>query len=197
MVAAPQELGATHDVLARATDKQLVRAYNAGSSRAFDEIVERHRLRLTYVARRYADNEHDAQDILQDALFKASRNLHGFRNEASLSTWLHRLVMNSGHDYIKHKRRMSYLSLDDADKVNPDSNPLLAHDPTASVERQIMLRQVLGRLPETQRRAILLLDVAGLTVEKAAQEMGVRPGTVKSRRNRARTALKGHIRDTE
>ncbi|WP_018298171.1 RNA polymerase sigma factor [Corynebacterium lubricantis] len=170
------------------TDQELINAFNLGEARAFSIIVERHRPRLLPVARRYAKNEHDAQDILQEALFKAACNLQGFRNEATLSTWLNRLVMNSGYDHIKHRRRIAHLSLDDA-KLNTDSNPALGHDPISQLDRVIMLRQIMGRLPAAQRRAILLIDVAGLTVERAAREMGVRPGTIKSRRARGREAL--------
>ncbi|MHA2790206.1 RNA polymerase sigma factor [Corynebacterium sp. S7] len=171
------------------TDQELIAAFNMGDTRAFSVIVERHRPRLLPVARRYAKNEHDAQDILQEALLKAACNLQGFRNEATLSTWLHRLVMNSGYDYIKHRRRIAHMSLDDESKINTDSNPSLGHDPIAQLDRVIMLRQVMGRLPAAQRRAILLIDVAGLTVERAAREMGVQPGTIKSRRARGREAL--------
>ncbi|WP_257159008.1 sigma-70 family RNA polymerase sigma factor [Corynebacterium cystitidis] len=171
------------------SDADLVAAFNAGHARAFSEIVRRHRARLTYVARRYAKNDHDVQDIVQEALFRAARNLHSFRNESSLSTWLHRLVINAGHDHMVRRQRSTYVSLDDENKVNQDVNPLLAHDPTTHVERALVLREVVSRLPAAQRRALLLIDVAGLTIERAAQEMGVQPGTVKSRRARARKAI--------
>lgn len=184
-------------VLTYLSDQQLVTAFNEGQGRAFSIIVERHRPQLLRVARKYAKNEHDAQDIVQEALLKAANNLRGFRNEAKLSTWLHRLVMNSGYDYIKHRRRQAHLSLDDNERIAPDKNMALAHHPMEQLDRVLMLRQVIEQLPAAQRRAILLIDVAGLTVERAAREMGVQPGTVKSRRNRARRALHNHLNAEE
>ncbi|SDM02286.1 RNA polymerase sigma-70 factor, ECF subfamily [Corynebacterium mycetoides] len=172
------------------TDQQLVEAYKAGDPHAFAHIVRRHKPRLAYIARRYAKNEQDTQDILQEALFKASRKMHTYRAEATLSTWLHRLVMNTGYDHMAAgRKRMRDISIDDTDRVSVDANPLLAHDPTTGVERAIVLRQAIEALPTAQRTALLLIDVAGLTVERAAREMGVKPGTVKSRRSRARQAV--------
>ncbi len=161
-----------------------------GDPRAFAAIVQRHKARLLFVARRYSRNEHDVQDILQEALFRASRNLHTYRSEATLSTWLHRLVMNSGYDHVKASRKRTRdVSIDDEQALSTDANPYLAYDPTAHLARTITLRQALLNLPATQRRALLLIDVAGYSVDHAATEMGVPPGTVKSRRARARTAL--------
>lgn len=172
------------------SDQQLVEAYMGGDPRAFTAIVQRHRARLVYVARRYSRNENDVEDILQEALFKASRNMHTYRSEATLSTWLHRLVMNTGFDHVKASRkRLRDVSIDDDERISPEANPVLAHDPTAHLDRTIVVRQALEALPETQRRALVLIDVIGLSVERAAAEMGVQPGTVKSRRARARAAL--------
>ncbi|AWB85185.1 RNA polymerase subunit sigma [Corynebacterium liangguodongii] len=176
--------------LAQRTDRQLVEAYKAGDPRAFAHIVKRHTPRLVRIARRYARSEEDMQDIVQEALFRASRNMHTYRSEATLSTWLHRLVMNSGYDHVAAARkRFRDVSLDDGAQGAHEANPLLAHDPTGSIDRDIVLRQAIEALPEAQRKALLLIDVAGLTIERAACEMGVKPGTVKSRRSRARESV--------
>lgn len=177
------------------TDQELVEAYKAGDPHAFAQIVRRHRPRLAYVAKRYARNEQDTQDIVQEALFRAARKMHTYRCEATLSTWLHRLVMNSGYDHMMAgRKRLRDVSIDDTDGVPVEINQLLAHDPTPAVDGAIVLRQAIEALPAAQRRALLLIDVAGLTVERAARELGVRPGTVKSRRSRARTAVAAAVR---
>lgn len=172
------------------TDKALVKEYVAGDHQAFAIIVQRHRKRMLAVARRYARNEHDAQDIVQDALFKASRNMHTFRSESALTTWLHRLVLNAGYDHAKRAdNKRQHASLDDTEHFNQDSNRYLAHDPLGNLDRLLALRQAMGQLPAAQRRALMLIDVAGYSINSAATHLGVRPGTVKSRRNRARQAL--------
>lgn len=172
------------------TDRQLAADYAAGDTRAFKVIVKRHRQRMYYVARNYARNEQDAQDIVQEALLRASRSLHTYRGEAQLSTWLHRTVTNAALDHqrkaIKRERTVSY---DDQTVVDQDSNRLLAHDPTATLEQFLALRQAVAKLPAAQQKALVLVDVYGMSVEHAAEELGVRPGTVKSRRHRAREAV--------
>ncbi|WP_342318738.1 sigma-70 family RNA polymerase sigma factor [Corynebacterium mayonis] len=179
-------------------DNKLVEAYMGGDPRAFAAIVQRHKPRLVYIARRYSRNENDVEDILQEALFKASRSMHTYRHESTLSTWLHRLVMNCGFDHAKaRRRREGEVSIDDDRRISVDANLSLAHDPMSHLDRAILVRQALADLPEAQRLALLLIDVAGLTVDNAAAEMGVQPGTVKSRRARARVALAEFIKTRE
>ncbi|OEX92154.1 RNA polymerase sigma factor [Corynebacterium sp. Marseille-P4321] len=176
------------------TDRQLVADYLAGDGRAFTQIVKRHWQRLYFVARNYARDEHDAQDIVQDAFFKAARNMHTYRGDAKLSTWLHRMCINAA---IDHQRRVVRacppVSLDDDETVTADANKYLSYNPLENAERVIAMRQALAVLPTAQRKALWLIDVAGMTVEHAADELGVKPGTVKSRRYRAREAVAAAI----
>lgn len=172
------------------TDRQLAADYSAGDTRAFKVIVKRHRQRMYFVARNYARNDHDAQDIVQEALLRASRSLHTYRGEAQLSTWLHRTVTNVALDHQRRaSRREQTVSYDDETIISQDYNRLLAHDPTATLEQFLALRQAVAQLPAAQQKALVLIDVYGMSVEHAARELGVRPGTVKSRRYRAREAV--------
>lgn len=171
-------------------DFALVRAYLAGDKAAFTTIVSRHSARLLAVARRYARNEHDAHDILQDALFKASRHLHTFRFEAALGTWLHRLVMNSGHDYITHRQRRESPHLDDTEDSSRETHPALSHDPFGHLDLSLTLEAALKQLGPAQAHALVLVDLYGLDIASAAKIANVRPGTIKSRRGRAREQLR-------
>ena len=174
------------------TDGRLVANYIGGDLRAFTEIVERHRARLLWVARKYGHNEDDAQDILQEALFKASCNLHTWRHESSLSTWLHRLVMNSGWDFRNHRRQIEVATLDD-DALPHDINPHLAIDPIGERDKLLQLEESLARLRPDQRTALWLIDVEGYSVSHVAEREGVQPGTIKSRRSRAREMLRSEL----
>ena len=174
------------------TDGRLVENYIDGDLRAFTEIVERHRARLLWVARKYGHNEDDAQDILQEALFKASCSQHTWRYESSLSTWLHRLVMNSGWDFRNHRRQFEVPTLDD-DSLPHDINPHLAVDPIGERDRMLQLEETLACLRPDQRTALWLIDVEGYSVSHVAEQEGVQPGTIKSRRSRAREALREQL----
>ena len=178
------------------SDEALAAEYLKGDVRAFEAIVDRHTPRLIAVARRNARNHHDAQDIVQEALLKASLNMHTFRSEAALATWLYRLVVNAGHDHAKraeNKRR--HLSLDDEDTMVPAMINAAAYAPFQNFDRIMALRQILAKMPSAHRRALMRIDVQGLTVNTAARELGVAPGTVKSRRHRAREMIVDYFAD--
>lgn len=177
------------------TDGELVKDYVAGDVRAFAVIVRRHRQRMYVVARQYARSEQDAQDIVQEALLRASKSMHTYRGEAQLGTWLHRTVINIALDHHRKRRRLPQSVSLDEEQVTQDANRLLAHDPTATLEQFLALRQAVATLPVAQRKALLLIDVYGYSVTSAADRLGVRPGTVKSRRSRARETVAAGIAD--
>ncbi|ART20265.1 RNA polymerase subunit sigma [Corynebacterium striatum] len=175
--------------MADRSDHELVDAFIAGDNKAFSLIVERHRARLAMVARRYTHNDTDAQDVLQEALLRASCNLHKYRRESALSTWLHRLVMNSGYDFLNHRANRENASLD-VDFVEDDRNHLLAHNPNENLEDTLALREAMELLHKDHREALYWTDVEGYAIAEVAALQGVAPGTIKSRRARARRALR-------
>ncbi|OHO63266.1 sigma-70 family RNA polymerase sigma factor [Corynebacterium sp. HMSC036D02] len=177
---------------AQPTDRELVDAFIGGDTKAFSAIVEKHRARLTAMARRYTRNDDDAQDIVQEALLKASCNMASYRHDAALSTWLHRLVMNSGYDFLNHRSNRENASLD-AEIIEDDRNYALAHNPSENLAERITVAQAMETLREDQREALYLTDVAGYPIDTVAKVQGVAPGTVKSRRARARQVLRAAI----
>lgn len=174
------------------SDDELVDAFLAGDTRAFSTIVEKHRTRLTRVARKYTRNDTDAHDIVQDALLKASCNLPKYRRDAKLSTWLHRLVMNSGYDFLNHRANRENASLD-AEEIDNERNWAIAHDPMRNIDQHIMVKEAVMQLREDQREALYLTDIAGHSVAEVAAIQGVKPGTIKSRRARAKEVLRAAI----
>ena len=171
------------------SDHELVEAFIEGDNKAFSVIVERHRARLTTVARRYTHNDTDAQDVVQEALLRASCNLHKYRRKSALSTWLHRLVMNCGYDYVKHRSNQQNSSLD-VDFIDDDRNHLLAHNPSEFLGDKLAVHEALEQLRQDQRDALYWTDIEGYGIAEVAAAQGVAPGTIKSRRARARSVLR-------
>lgn len=172
------------------TDHELVEKYLGGDHLAFHEIVTRHYPRLIWVATRISRNEHDAHDIVQDALLRASQKLDGFRGDAELSTWLHRLVTNSALDHVRAKSRQRTVPLDE------DRNPghlVYPHDPIHRVDLALMLRGALKAVRPDQAEALILVDAIGHSVAEVARAGGVAPGTVKSRRARAKARIRREL----
>ncbi|WKD62285.1 ECF RNA polymerase sigma factor SigM [Corynebacterium ciconiae DSM 44920] len=171
-------------------DVQLVHEHLAGNEKAFSRIVRQHHTKLFLTARRYSRTEHDAWDILQEALLKASQRMHTFRAEATLSTWLHKLVSNTGYDFTHRRPHQRHeLAVMDDDTHARAIDYRHSHDPFISELSRLALLAIMTRLPPEQREALYLIDIAGYTVEWVADYQDVAVGTVKSRRARARTKL--------
>lgn len=173
-------------------DAALLAAHVAGDPNAFTTLVHRHQDRLWAVALRMMRNPHDAADALQDAYLAAFRRADGFRGEARVSTWLHRIVVNACLDRLRKQQR---LQTEQPLPADPDRTAELVADvtpdPVEQAELHDHLAEALAELNDDQRAALVLVDVEGYSVEETATLLGVPAGTVKSRcaRGRARLAV--------
>jgi len=176
-----------------AADRALLAAHVAGDPDAFGRLVLVHRDRLWAVALRTLGDREEAADALQDALLSAYRAAAGYRGDARVTTWLHRIVVNACLDRARRRQARPTVPMPESGAEPADPRDALAERETA-----LEVEAALAALPFDQRAAIVLVDVHGLPVEQAAQVLGVPTGTVKSRcsRGRARLALSlGHLRN--
>jgi RNA polymerase sigma-70 factor, ECF subfamily len=163
-------------------DRALLAAHVAGDPEAFTVLVRRHRDRLWAVALRTMRDREEAADALQDALLSAFRNAAGYRGDAAVTTWLHRVVVNACLDRMRRRAVRPSVPLGETDVPAPS-------DEHEALERRLDVQAALARLPEPQRVAIVLVDLQDLSVAEAAAYLGVAEGTVKSRCSRGRLAL--------
>ncbi|MDQ4039363.1 MAG: RNA polymerase sigma factor SigM, partial [Actinomycetota bacterium] len=162
----------------------------------FNELVRRHRDRLWAVALRTSRSPEDAADAVQEALISAFRSAASFRGQSAVTTWLHRIVVNSCLDQARRRSARPSVPMREEEALQP-ADP---RDRIAERELGIAVEEALGDLPIDQRAAIVLVDVHGFPVADAAEALGVPVGTIKSRcaRGRARLAVSlGHLRDPD
>lgn len=171
-------------------DAQLLAAHVDGDPNAFDVLFQRHRDRLWAVALRTMCDPEEAADALQEAMIAAFRRAGGFRGDAQVTTWLHRIVVNACLDRIRRNRvRRAEPLPDDVDRELELAD---GTDVTEGLERDEVREQVLAALAQLgadQRAALVLVDVEGYSVEQAARMLGCATGTVKSRCSRGRGRL--------
>ena len=176
------------------TDAELVAAHRAGDRRAFGELAHRYRSRMWGIAVRMLNNPEDAADVVQEALVAAYRRAGSYRGDASVRTWLHRILVNACIDRMRHEQRRVVVPF-------PESEPPARRpDMAGELVTRLAVDAALAALPVAQRAAVVLVDVQGWPVEEAAGILDVPVGTVKSRcsRGRARLAvLLGHLRAGE
>lgn len=163
------------------SDAELLVAHVAGDRYAFEELFYRHHRQLHRLARVSSRTAEDAADALQDAMLSAHRSAPRFRHDASVSSWLYRIVVNACLDRLR--RNKSHLTTALEDDVYP------VGDPTPGVETALMVEFALMRLPIEQRAAVVAVDMQGFSIAETARVLGIPEGTVKSRCSRARAKL--------
>lgn len=181
-------------------DAELLLAHVAGDPDAFAVLVRRHQDRLWAVALRTAGDPEEAADALQDALIKAHRSAAGFRSQAAVTTWLHRIVVNACLDRLRRRAVRRTVALPDTDEATDHTRTGVptAPDPgevSEAHERRDRVLTALRAIPDDQRAALVLVDMEGYSVAEAAQLLGVPAGTVKSRCARGRARLAGLLAD--
>ena len=168
------------------SDEQLLALFRLGSEDAFAVLFHRYETRLlAYTRRMLAGSQQDAEDALQDVFLRAYGALRADERPVSVRAWLYRVAHNRCIDHI---RRVTPAPED----VYAVSQPSCASDPEAAFVRRENLRQVvadLHALPETQRSALLLREMEGLSYVELAATLDLSMPAVKSVLVRARTSL--------
>ncbi len=180
-------------------DARLLVRLRTGDTEAYDEFVRAHAGSALAVARRILDNEADAADALQDAFLAFFQSLDGFRGDARVSTWLHRIVANAALMKLRSRRRKPERSMDDLlpryyeDGHRIDPRHAWTTPPDVLLQRRETRRLVLekiSQLPENHRNVLLLRDIQGLSTAATAAQLAESEGAVKTRLHRARQALR-------
>lgn len=171
----------------RRTDEMLTAKAQGGDSDAFGRLLMSHDDAMRAVAYRMLGDRAAMDDVLQVAYMKAYRNLDRFRAEASFSTWLHRIVVNACYDWLRSAGRRAESPLYEAANVE---SPV---DWEYRITVGNQLHEALQTLPPEQRAAVVLVDGQGLSYDEAAEAMEIERGTVASRLNRARAALRNQL----
>ena len=179
-------------------DAELVRRVCARDPGAFELLMRRHNRRLYRVARAILRDGAEAEDALQDAYLAAYQSLDGFRGQASLATWLSRVVVNQCLARLRRQARrdniVPMVAMADADEREAHAMPSQTTESPDSALLRSELRAVLERkldaLPESFRTVFVLRCVEELSVEETAEVLGVPEATVRTRLFRARGMLR-------
>ena len=181
-------------------ERRLIERSRRGDQAAFDVLVRRYERQVYSTAYRLTNSYDDASDIAQEALVRAWNNLKSFRGDASFSTWLYRIVTNIFLDERKRQRARPQRSLEEALELEENTVVRQFEDPAPSpqdrveeAERWQLLQAAISTLPPPQRVMVVLYHTENRSYEEIAAIMGLPMGTVKSRLNRARLALKNRL----
>lgn len=165
----------------------LIARAKRGNREAFELLIRQHEKRVLSTALHLLGHLEDAQDASQLVFLRLFRYLKRFDEERDLAAWLYRITVNVCRDVDAKRRRAGYVPLDDI------------REPTAATggegealdDRRILARALKG-LTETERAAVVLRDIRGLSIREVAEILGSSDSTVRSHLSRARVKLKAY-----
>ena len=184
-------------------DNALAHRVQDGDREAFRHIIKRCNQRLFRVARGVVHSDQEAEDVVQEAYVDAFAKISGFRGEASLLTWLTRIVLNEA--YGRLRRRHPSVDMDQIDVAQMDAGNVIAFPATASMEPPAaaardqvrhLLEGAIDALPEPFRVVFILREIEECSVEETARALDLKPETVKTRLFRARRLLRAALHDS-
>jgi RNA polymerase sigma-70 factor (ECF subfamily) len=192
------------DDLAGRPDADLVALARRGEGAAFAAIMQRYNRRLYRAARSIVRDDVEAEDVVQEAYVRAFSALGTFRGEASLSTWLTRIVLNEALGRIRRQRPTEELEVLDREVQSGETCVIMfpgvssMPDPESAAARaevRRLLEDAVDDLPDAFRVVFMMRDVEGLSIEETATHLGIRAETVKTRLHRARKLLREALDD--
>jgi RNA polymerase sigma-70 factor (ECF subfamily) len=177
------------------SDEEIVARILEGETPLFEVLMRRHNQRVYRAARAIIRDDHEAEDVMQEAYVNAYAHLAQFDRRAKFSTWLTKIAVYEA--LARARRQGRYESLDD--------HSLETFMPTTSSpdpERQAFGRELaeliesaVDRLADGSREVFMLRQVEGLSTAETAQVLGVSEDVVKTRLSRARHALQQDLLD--
>lgn len=171
--------------LADAPDHMLAERAAYGDAAAFETLARRYGPLMRAYARRLTRSHDEADDVIQEALVTAWKDIGTLQDGAAVKAWLMRIVGRRAID--AGRRRKIYDNLDDQSDP-PDRKPTPEQAAVAS-SAQAALNRALARLPEEQRRCWVLKEFGGQSYDEIAEALGISAASVRGRLARARTML--------
>lgn len=167
-------------------ESELVAQAATGDEQAFALLLDGCRQRSWAVVYRICGDAHDAEDALQDAAIAAWRHLDTFRGGARFSTWFYRIAANAALQVVRRRRDQPHAEIAE-----------LADTHTGGIDDRVtagmVVQTALAQLRPEFRAALVLREWGGLSYQEIADWQQVPIQTVKSRLNRARTAVAGLV----
>ena len=182
-------------------ETELVTQARAGDVEAFTTLLQQYDRYVYRVAFHITENREDAEDVMQEAFYKAFAHMDQFQGNSLFYTWLVRIAVNEALMKVRRRGSEKMLSLDEPMDLGEntwvpreiedwDDNPEQRY---AKAELENIISEAVSRLPQPYRTVYLLRDVESLSTEEAAELLGLSVAAVKSRVRRARLMMREQL----
>ena len=187
---------------------KLIKRSVRGDNDAFGELVLKYEHFVYNLICQMSGNSDDAYDVSQEVFIKIYRGLKNFRFDCKFSTWIYKITANAVKDYFRDKQKNRYISLSDWTDEEESASGFAASKPPDIVEEDInarpeeafergeaqeAVRNAISHLSEEHKEIIILRDMEGYSYDEISEMLSLEIGTVKSRINRARLAVKDYL----
>ena len=164
-----RELAETND------DRRTASACAAGDSLIFEQIYRDHGKRMKSIAFNHLGTVSDAEDAVQETFLKIHRAAGTYSGEASFSTWIYRILINTCYDHLRKRKRRG------GEEPTIDDIPETAQRTAPAVDdmKRLTLKKLLNDLPEQRRTVFMLFEIDGLSHAEIASILGITEGNSK------------------
>ena len=188
----------------RASDDELLAAARSSDERAFAELSGRYRKSIHNTASRIVRHREDAEDVVQDTLFKAFIHLKYFRGTCRFSSWLTRIAINSALMLLRKRRSRSEVFCDQrgngersceiSDFPDPSPNPERIYEKRQALD---ILSRAVTRLPPAYRSVLTQFYDHEESMQGIADTVGITVAATKSRLRRARLTIRSTLEKSD
>ncbi|MBD3336380.1 MAG: sigma-70 family RNA polymerase sigma factor [Candidatus Eisenbacteria bacterium] len=186
--------------LSEIPDEDLMGEIVKGREEAFNELVRRYRGKIVNLVQRFVGDRERARELAQEVFLRVFVHRKRYRRSGKFSTWIYTIAVNLAKNEIRRKVRLrGQMSLDSLLEMTGDSASFFADERpkpdrrTHQREVERIVTQAISTLPPKYREVLILRDIQQLSYEEIEQVVGIPGGTVRSRINRARQALKERL----
>lgn len=178
-------------------EKYLLKKAKHGDVEAFEKLIDSYQKKVFNIALRMLGNYDDAGDAAQEVFLRAYKSIKGFKEQSLFSTWIYTITKNVCLDELRKRKGRKLVYIDEEIKVQDNEVKMQIEDdtPTPDIEAEKneikqVIEESMKLLSEEHRMIIILRDMQGFSYEDISTILNCPEGTVKSRINRARQALK-------
>ena len=181
-------------------EAQMISAILAGDKELYHKLIQPYELSVYRMALSFVKDETEAEDVAQEAVLKAFRNLSNFRGHSKFSTWLISITLNEARGRLRRQTKVPMESLDELPEEGGKVSPALLRDwreiPSEALERQevrALLWKAIEELAPIYREVLVLRDIEELSIEETAGALAISISSVKVRLHRARIMLQKEL----
>lgn len=155
-------------------DRRIAAACAAGDAQIFEDVYRRFGDRMKSIAWNHLGNVSDAEDAVQETFLKIHRSASTYTGEASFSTWVFRILVNTCYDILrKRRRRIDEAPIEDLVETAERTAP------SVDDAKRMTLRKMLDELPEQRRSVFTLFEIEGLSHAEIGEILGITEGNSK------------------